>query len=525
MSKLAILTKNYLLIFYGSLKYGRAGRNRGRLFGSATAVAAVFLFAALMMGSSAWAQVEAFMAAGVSELVLYNSLMIGFMVSILIAVMRSSGAERVSDADLLLSLPLPRRTILLAKSAARYVFDLLPIIMLVLPSILVYFIRLHPGLPFLLRGLLALALLPLFSTGIAGFINWMLFRVGNRLRNPQLIITLLSVLLLLAVVGGNFLLSAGLNEAESAGALLYRLQTIGPLAWPVGFILSGNVLSLLKLALFTGLPFLLGCWLSARIFGATRRNWHSARRDLVFRRRGRVAALISKELRRYFGSTIYLLNTGFGLIMATVFTIALLIGGNRWFGDILVLGQSSGLLPFVLLFIYSFCAGTCYIAACSISLEGRHIDLLKAQPLPVMEIFAAKILTNIIVTLPLTFVCSLAAALYLRLAFIDALIVVLIPSLVCLMSASIGLAINLALPRLDWDNETQVVKQSMASLLALAIAIFPVGLPCALWLLFGRPGISFAALGLATTAFLALLTLAACAWLHKTGRALFSRLA
>lgn len=524
MNKLWILTKNYLRVFYGSLKYGRQGK-LSRLLGSGAAVLAVFLFVAFVMGSSAWGQIGAYLAAGVGDLLLYNNLMTGFMVSILIAVMRSSGKESATDADLLLSLPLRRGAILLAKSAARYVFDLLPIIMLVLPSILVYFIRVGPGLPFLLRGLLVIALLPLFSTGVAYCINWLLFHAGNRMRNPQLIITVLSVLILLVVMSGNFLLSSGLNEAASGYDLLARYRAIAPLAWPVGFILSGDLLSLLKLALFTGLPFLLGFWLAARIFGVARRTWHSARRELVFRRRGRVAALIGKELRHYFGSTVYLLNTGFGLIIALLFTVALLIGGHRWFGDTIALGQSSGLLPLVLLFIYSFCAGTCYITACSISLEGRHIDLLKAQPLPEGEIFAAKILTNIIVTLPLTFACSLAAALYLRLAFLDALIVVLIPSLVCLMSAIIGLAINLALPRLDWDNETQVVKQSMASLLALAIAVFPVGLPCVLWLLLGRPGLSFAAFGLATSVFLALLTLAALLWLQKTGRALFSRLA
>jgi ABC-2 type transport system permease protein len=526
MNKLLILIKTYLLMFWGSLKYGRLAKRNSRIFGSGAAIAAVFLFVAVMMGYSAAAQLTAYANAGVSELVLYNSLLTGLVVSILIALMRSRGAESGKDADLLLALPLPRGIILLAKGGARYLFDLAPLLMLVLPSIVVYFVQLDPGLPFLLRGLLVLLLLPLLSSGIASCVNWFLFKIGNRVKNPQLIITVLSMLLLLGFIVGDFLFGAGMNEADSAAQLVHAYQSVAPLDWAAGFITSGDGLHLIKFFALTGLPFGLGLWLSSRIFGARRRTWHSTSRELVFRRRSRVGALLAKELQHYFNSTIYLLNTGFGLVMALLFTAVLLFAGHQIFDQLLAAGGGdfTSLLPLILIMLYSFCAGTCYTAACSISLEGKQLDILKAQPLPINEIFAAKWLTNIIITLPLTFICSLVAALYLRLSFSEVIFVVLIPSLLCILSATFGLAINLALPRLDWQDETQVVKQSMAAMLALVVAIFPVGLPSAVWLIWGQGRISFVVYGLATATLLLVLSAAACLWLQRRGKALFAAL-
>ena len=52
-------------------------------------------------------------------------------------------------------------------------------------------------------------------------------------------------------------------------------------------------------------------------------------------------------------------------------------------------------------------------------------------------------------------------------SLVDGVMMLLIPCLYVCLTAYIGLAVNLKMPKLDWTSEASVVKQSMGVLVAL----------------------------------------------------------
>lgn len=315
-----------------------------------------------------------------------------------------------------------------------------------------------------------------------------------------------------------------MGNVQSVTDIAAHYYTVKPLVWGVGFILSGNLLQLLLFLSITLLPFIVGILLNARIFGVHQKTWHSTKTQVDYRQHSIYSALMGKELRRYFTSTVYLLNTGFGMVMSVLFTVAVLIAGKSVLVQLSNMINADYIVPLILILVYSFCAGMCYTAACSISLEGRQLWILKAHPVPVKAIFAGKALTNIIITLPLTFICSVVASLYFELSFKYTVAVVLIPSLVCVMSALLGLVINLSFPKLDWDDETRVVKQSMASMLAFLVGVLPMALPFILYFIFLRDTLSFSAISIIAGAFILSLIGLSLLWLKGKGKKIFQAL-
>ena len=225
-----------------------------------------------------------------------------------------------------------------------------------------------------------------------------------------------------------------------------QYYSFAPIAWGTEFMLTGSIVQLLLFACVTVLPLLSAFGSMPASSAALTVPGIRPKLLLITGAEPPYQALLKKEISRYFGSSAYFINTGFGMVMLLILTIVIIIGKNSFLAEILpFLGN---LVPVIIILFACFCIATCYVSACSISLEGKNLWILKVAPVRTRDIFLAKLTTHLVVTLPVTLICSIVLVLVLGLPAGQAWPVILLPSAYCLLTGVMGLVINLKNPKM-----------------------------------------------------------------------------
>lgn len=109
--------------------------------------------------------------------------------------------------------------------------------------------------------------------------------------------------------------------------------------------------------------------------------------------------------------------------------------------------------------------------AVSISMEGRHLWVLKSMPIEERTIFSGKVISQMeLLVLPV-----MVSVIVLLIRLEQPMHIVVLGALLILFEgfgdALLGLLINLSYPKLDWDRELVVYKRSFSSLLGVVWGI------------------------------------------------------
>ena len=106
-----------------------------------------------------------------------------------------------------------------------------------------------------------------------------------------------------------------------------------------------------------------------------------------------------------------------------------------------------------------------------ISLEGKNINILKSLPINTKTILMSKVYAaHTITTIPLI-IGDIILFIRFRLSKIEMLLLLAFSILIPLISHFIGLIMNLKYPKLDFENSSEVVKQSTSSFLSVMIGM------------------------------------------------------
>lgn len=436
------------------------------------------------------------------------------------------------DADLLLSMPVSAFTVLLAKLTALYVENLIFCAFLVVPAGaawlrfgggggVLFVVRMLIGVPFL-------AMLPTVLSLAAGFVlSWL----GGRFANRRVVNLLLYALMMVVV----FFLAIRLNLAVSSLAA----GTMGAEAakaftgWGVPFLLfqrgvCGDWETLVMFCLLSLAPVLLAAWLCARNYQKVLTGLRSHGKRPAYRlgrlkAAGRRKALLRKEAARYFGTPIYLFNTGIGLIMLLIVGIAAVIMGGKLREQLALAGLGDLPLLSLAAAVMGFMLSTIAITGSSISLEGQNLWIIKEAPVSAREVLDGKAGFQLLLTVPCLLVCTLGLAWGLQLTLAEGVVLLLAALSFAGFTALMGLAANLLFPKLDAVNDMVVVKQSAAAMLSTLGGMGAV-LACGglVWGLSGAVG------ELPALADCAAVLLLACGlllrWLHTRGAERFMEL-
>ncbi len=373
--------------------------------------------------------------------------------------------------DLLASMPIRPRSIVISRFLSLYTEDLLFAMAIMLPGVAVYGVCAKPDFVFYLFALLGTVLIPGIPLVISVLFGTFVMAVSARMKRKSTVQAMLMVVLVVGIVtvsfgmesvAENFTPDAFAQLAQSLGKVFQKIYL--PAVWLGNAMIYGDVWSL---GLFAGVSITV---MAVAIF-AVSRYFHSilgklrnftARHDYkigTMERRGLLKALYFRELKRYFSSSIYVTNTIIGPILGAIMAVALCVTGL----DAVALPGMDivGLLPFALSAVFTMMTAT----SVSISMEGKQFWVIKSLPIPTKMLFDSKILLNLTLMAPCYLVAEVAMAIAVKPNVMQLLWQILIPGIIGVFAVALGITVNLKSHSFDWEKEETVVKQSLPALL------------------------------------------------------------
>ena len=388
------------------------------------------------------------------------------------------------DNELLLAMPIPPRLILGSRMATLLVLNYALELVMLIPVGIVWGMNVGFSATGLVGFVVCLILLPLLVLTFTCLIAWILAAVSSRMRNKTIITMALYLLFLAAYFYIYMNFSNLLNELVANGAALaggmsavYPIYAFGQAA------AAGDLLAMGGFALCCIIPFaIVYIILSAGFLSVTTRR--PAAKKLVYRERrlavsSASSALFKKELAHFGSNGMYILNASMGSILTIAAAIALIIYRDTVSAVLALLpeGWTSALMVMALCFL----CGTDVISAPSISLEGKTLWLLKSLPVTPRVILMSKVKTHVAVALPVTLIASVCCILALTMTPLECALVIVIPALMTLFGALLGVVVNLRFPKFDYINETAVIKNSMAVMITMFASWGVLAAPVALY--------------------------------------------
>ena len=130
------------------------------------------------------------------------------------------------------------------------------------------------------------------------------------------------------------------------------------------------------------------------------------------------------------------------------------------------------MIPKIFYGVVVFTACMTCITSSMISLEGKSFNITKSLPVAPGKILLAKILASNIITIPAILICDVIFFVVFEVAIIDIVLILLASIIMPTFTAILGILINLKYPKMDATSDTEVVKQSMSSMISIFIGMF-----------------------------------------------------
>lgn len=383
------------------------------------------------------------------------------------------------DNELLIAMPIPPEKLLLSRMAGVYVMNLLFEIAAMIPAYVAYFIAISakPDLYSIISSavccFLTLFILPLLAMAISCLLGWIIAIIAPYIRNKSMVISVLSLLFMAAYYYIYFkaysLLQVFLANSTAIGKrlkiALFPLYLMGRgLEGGVGYFL---IFAAITLAVFAVVYVVLSRSF-LKLATTKRQAAKTVYREKKIKAYSQNGALLKKEFKRFYRSSIYMLNCGLGAVLMLIGAVLIIVKGNWLVKEINAvypdMGEGMALLA---LCIICLVASMNVVTAPSISLEGNTLWLLKSLPVHGYLILRAKIKLHMLITAIPALCCAFAAIFVLKPGVAYGILMPVTVWFFVLFCAQIGLILNLKIPNLDWSNEAVPVKQSMSVLFAM----------------------------------------------------------
>ncbi|UQZ32668.1 hypothetical protein C2I18_03295 [Paenibacillus sp. PK3_47] len=490
------LTKLQLLSTFGLNKalHTKDARERRKGLFVSTAIAIGVLLIAVFSFMYSYGMAVAFEQMGRMDLLLAIMMAVTSLVGFFTTVYKAGGVLfSYKDYDLLMSLPVKSSHVVASRVLQLYVLNLFFTSMVMLPAGAVYALKVQPEVYYYLLFLPALLCIPFIpiiaATVIGALISW----ISSRFRASKMINLVLTLAFVVALIVGSFTLQGNeqeLADLENMGAgladMIYKLYPLAEMyvdavsAYRIDAFILFTLLSVLTFAVFCTV---LGTRYKAIYTGLSTSRTSGKYTMQPLKASTAFQALYRKELRRYFSSSNYVLNTGVGMILLLVMSVSLLFISPEQLGEAAEIPQLSNYLSTLAPIVVSLFVALSCTTSSSISLEGNNLWILKSAPVPKHIILFSKVAVNLTITIPITVVSCLILMISLDIGWLDRLLLLLIPVIYALFTALMGVIVNLKLPKLEWTNEVQVVKQSAAVLVAMILGFISLLIPAGLSLL------------------------------------------
>ena len=402
-----------------------------------------------------------------------------------------AGLYLAKDNDLLLSMPIPVRCIMISRLLGVYLMGLLYSGIVMIPGILVYFITGSPSPLSVVGALLLTFLVTVIVLLLSCLLGWVIAKISMKLKNKSFITVLISLVFLGAYYFVYFraqdIITSMLANLDGWGN---RLRGAYPI-WLLGRVGEGDPIAMAAVTALVAVLFALMWYLMAKSFlqiaTSTGSGAKTVYREKAAKVKSPARAMLRKEFARFTGSPAYMLNCGLGLVFLLAAAVALLFVGGNLIAALQAaeLGELLTGLPVFFCGALGVMIGMVDITSPSVSLEGKNIWLAQSLPVTPWICLRAKLLVQILLVSPVALLGSVSGIVVLKPDPLGGVLMVLIPQTVVLFQALFGLVLNLLRPSLNWSNELYPIKQSMSVFVALFAGMLIGVLPILMLLFFG----------------------------------------
>lgn len=403
------------------------------------------------------------------------------------------------EGDIILSLPLRKKDILLAKYINSYITEVIASIVVMGIGLGVYGVKSNVGILFYFTLILSSLLVPIIPLVLCYFIVIPLMKIGNLTKKKDLLMILSGLLVIPFAIGYQYLINNVLvnNNPQYLMEILTKqnglIDVFGRFYYP-SILLSKGILgySTLKGILYIITFFVLsiafvylllilmsGVYYSS-IIGSNeinRKNKKLNNNDKMFKKRGIISTLLLREIKLMNREPIYLLNGPVVIFLLPVMMYFVLLFNKESMREISAILSNRDVIKYAGIYgglIILFLGISTSITSTCISREGKSFYFLKSLPIKKEQLILAKFLHGAIFgAIAGIIVCSLMA--YFKIPVISIIIAFLIGNLLLFDFYIIGIIIDLKWPKLNWDSPQKAMKQNINPVISILLSMGVAG--------------------------------------------------
>lgn len=413
--------------------------------------------------------IDTFTKAGVPRLMPALMMTAASLITLVTTIYKANGLIfGFKDFDMTMAMPVKTSVVVASRLIMLYLMNLGFCLPITVTSSIVYSLFTATPVVFFPFMLILTLFIPLIPMLIGTALGSIVTAVSSKFRHAGVINIVFTLAVVIAVIVFSTRLQTMIfNSVLASADIMKAVYGINPLAYLyIDALCDGNVLSLMifagiSAAFFMVLVLVLGKFYKSINTALTTGRARSNYRVTSLKVSSAISALYRRELRRYFSSPLYVLNTGIGMVITLLIGVSLLFFKPEQLEQMLEIPGFANILGTFAPLVLSTTVCLSCTTASSVSLEGASLWIVKSLPVTPDIIFKSKLLLNLTVTVPLSLVSALFIAAALPISALQILFLFLTPAVFAILSAEFGLYINLLRPNFEWTSEVAVIKQSM----------------------------------------------------------------
>lgn len=443
----------------------------------------VFLAVIVMMSVAEYADMmmEPLAEVGMQYVALTVFVIVAALFILVEGVYKASGLLfNCRDDDLMLSLPVKKSTVLTIRVLKFYLFETMINAVVLAPAMVMYAVRVGVGPSFYLASLTALLILPILPIVISSLVGGVIAFSSAQFKRKNIIQIVITTIFLLAIMYASINIQDILQTlAQNAGSIN---EVVTKLYFPAGqyiqLILDFKFVDYL---IFIGVNvgiFALMLWVLGSVYYKINSRvkivkTNKKTREYSVKVNRPLVTLTKKELGRFVDSPVFLINAGFGLVLFVVVVILVCTNLNSTLDMVAKMGVEvpvdvlTNYMPACLFGLIFFTSMMTSITSSMISLEGKSFNILKSLPTSPVKIILAKVLAAVIVMIPILLIGDIIMFANFDFDVWQMLMIVASSVIMPVVAELVGIIVNLKYPKMDAQNDAEVVKQSMSSMVAV----------------------------------------------------------
>ena len=428
-------------------------------------------------------------------IVLTIFIMVTSLLTIIEGVYKSQGILfEARDNELLFSLPITQSKIFFIRIFKLITFQFLYNSLFMLPAIIVYAMYEKTNVSFYLISTVMLVLLPIIPTILGCIFGYIIKGLSAKFKARNIMQVLFTSLILLGIFYVSFNMQGMVaNIVQNANSIQEIITKIYyPAGLYINLIQNFNILDLVTLLAINIVPAFVFVYVASIFYfkinsklgekgNGNKKVGVAKTTEKTYRVRTQLSGLIHKEMKRFFSSPVFMVNAGFGMVLMIAVTFALSINFDGMINSMMQgmeteipipIGEIKNMMPKVFYGFVIFISCMTSMTSSMISLEGKSFNITKSLPVETEKILLSKVLTSNILSIPIFLICDVIFFIAFKVAIIDIVFILLASIVMPPLTALIGILMHLKYSKMNATSDTEVVKQSMSSMLSVFMGMF-----------------------------------------------------